>query len=38
MFMASPKHRANILGPFHYVGVVWVVAPSATAFIAVEFS
>lgn len=38
MFMASPEHRANILGPYHYVGVAWVVAPSGAAFIAVEFS
>jgi uncharacterized protein YkwD len=38
MFMASPVHRANILGPFHYVGTCWVVAPNGTAYIAVEFS
>ena len=38
MFMNSPEHRANILGPFHYVGVAWVVAPSGASFIAVEFS
>lgn len=38
MFMASPEHRANILGPYHYVGVAWVVAPNGYAYIAVEFS
>src|SRR5256712_7053972 len=38
MFMASPAHRANILGPYHYVGVAWVVAPNGNAYIAVEFS
>jgi len=38
MFMASSAHRANILGPYHYVGVAWVVAPSGAAYIAVEFS
>ena len=38
MFMASPAHRANILGPYRYVGVAWVVAGSGAAFIAVEFS
>ena len=37
MFMASPEHRANILGPYHYVGVSWVVAPNGFAYIAVEF-
>ena len=37
MFMASPTHRANILGAYHYVGVAWVVAPNGSAYIAVEF-
>src|SRR3989454_9214864 len=37
MFMASPGHRANILGPYRYVGVAWVVAPNGNAYIAVEF-
>src|SRR5438094_6328472 len=37
MFMASPGHRANILGAYHYVGVAWVVAPNGSAYIAVEF-
>lgn len=37
MFMASPEHRANILGNFRYVGTCWVVAPNGTAYIAVEF-
>ena len=36
-FMGDPPHRANILGPYHYVGVAWVVAPSGTAYLAVEF-
>lgn len=38
MFMNSPEHRANILGPYHYVGVAWVAAPSGAGYIAVEFS
>jgi uncharacterized protein YkwD len=38
LFMASPDHRANILGPFRYVGVAWVVAPNGTGYIAEEFS
>jgi uncharacterized protein YkwD len=37
MFMASPEHRANILGPYHYVGTAWVVAPNGGAYVAVEF-
>ena len=37
LFMASPEHRANILGPYHYVGAAWAVAASGSAFIAVEF-
>src|SRR5437773_2535328 len=37
MFMASSGHRANILGPYQYVGVAWVVAPNGNAYIAVEF-
>jgi uncharacterized protein YkwD len=38
LFMASPDHRENILGPFRYVGVAWVVAPNGTGYIAEEFS
>jgi uncharacterized protein YkwD len=37
MFMTSPEHRANILGPYQYVGVAWTVAPNGSAYIAVEF-
>jgi uncharacterized protein YkwD len=36
-FMGDPPHRANILGPYHYVGVAWVVAPNGMAYLAVEF-
>ena len=36
-FMGDAPHRANILGPYHYVGVAWVVAPNGTAYLAVEF-
>ena len=38
MFMNSPDHRANIMGPYHYVGTAWVVAKNGYAYIAVEFS
>jgi uncharacterized protein YkwD len=37
MFMNSPGHRANIMGPFHYVGTAWVVAANGYGYIAVEF-
>jgi uncharacterized protein YkwD len=36
-FMGDPPHRANIMGPYHYVGVAWVLAPNGTAYLAVEF-
>lgn len=38
LFMNSPEHRANILGPFHYVGTAWAIATNGYAYIAVEFS
>lgn len=38
MFMNSAGHRANILGPYHYVGTAWIVAPNGAGYIAVEFS
>lgn len=37
MFMSSPDHRANIMGPFHYVAAAWVIASNGVAYIAVEF-
>ena len=37
MFMNSPEHRANILGPYRYVATAWRVAANGTAYIAVEF-
>src|SRR5438477_12390342 len=38
LFMGSPEHRANILGPYHYVATVWAVASNGYAYIAEEFS
>jgi uncharacterized protein YkwD len=38
MFMNSPEHVANIMGPYHYVASAWVVAANGYAYIAVEFS
>ena len=38
MFMASPDHYANIMGPYHYVATAWVVAANGSGYIAVEFS
>jgi uncharacterized protein YkwD len=37
MFMNSPDHRANIMGPYHFVGTAWVVARNGSGYIAVEF-
>ena len=37
LFMNSPGHRANILGPYRFVGTAWVVAPDGKGYIAVEF-
>jgi uncharacterized protein YkwD len=37
MFMNSPEHRANIMGPYHYVATAWATAPNGAAYIAVEF-
>ena len=38
MFMASPDHRANIMGPYHYVATAWAVGANGYAYIAVEFA
>jgi uncharacterized protein YkwD len=38
MFMNSAGHRANIMGPYHYVGTSWVVAKNGYGYVAVEFS
>jgi uncharacterized protein YkwD len=37
MFMNSPEHRANILGPYRYVATAWAVRSDGHAYIAVEF-
>ncbi len=37
MFMNSPDHKANILGPYRYVATAWKVRSDGRAFIAVEF-
>jgi uncharacterized protein YkwD len=38
LFMNSPEHRANIMGPYHFVGTAWAVAANGFAYIAVEFA
>ncbi len=38
MFMNSPEHHANIMGPYHYVATAWAVAANGYGYIAVEFS
>jgi uncharacterized protein YkwD len=37
-FMASPEHRANILGPYRYVGTAWVVSRAGAGYISVELA
>jgi uncharacterized protein YkwD len=37
MFMNSPDHRANILGPYQYVATAWAVGANGVAYVAVEF-
>ena len=37
MFMNSPGHKANILGPYQYVATAWSVAPNGYAYVAEEF-
>jgi uncharacterized protein YkwD len=37
MFVNSPEHLANILGPYQYVATAWVVASNGYGYIAVEF-
>src|SRR5712691_13116264 len=37
MFINSPAHKANILGPYQYVATAWSVAPNGYAYIAEEF-
>jgi uncharacterized protein YkwD len=38
MFMNSADHRANILGPYHYIATAWAVDSRGYGYIAVEFS
>jgi len=37
MFMNSPEHKANILGPYRFVATSWAVRADGRAYIAVEF-
>jgi len=37
LFMNSAEHRANILGPYRFVGTAWAIAANGYAYIAVEF-
>lgn len=38
MFWASSPHRANIMGPYQYVGIGVVVGPDGARWAAVEFA
>ena len=37
LFMNSPEHRANILGPYRFVGSAWAVGANGAGYVAVEF-
>lgn len=37
-FMQSSGHRANILGPYHYVGTDWVLGADGAGYVSVEFA
>jgi uncharacterized protein YkwD len=37
-FMGDPIHRANIMGPYHYVAAVWVWGANQRAYLATEFA
>lgn len=36
-FMNDPIHRANIMGPYHYVGACWVPGANNRFYLAIEF-
>ena len=36
-FMGDPIHRANIMGPYHWVGAAWVWGANHEAYLAIEF-
>ena len=36
-FMGSPRHRANILGPYRYIGAAWATGPGGRSYASVEF-
>lgn len=38
MFVNSPGHLANLLGPFLYMGAAWSVGPDGRGYLAVEFA
>ena len=37
LYMNSPEHKANILGPYRYVGTAWTVAPNGWGYEVEEF-
>jgi len=38
LITADPVQRAAVLGPYHYLGAAWAVAPSGVAFLALELA
>ena len=37
-FMASAGHKANILGPYRYIGTAWVTGSDGAGYVSVEFA
>jgi uncharacterized protein YkwD len=37
-FMGSAGHKANILGPYRYIGTAWVTGAGGTGYVSVEFA
>jgi uncharacterized protein YkwD len=37
-FMNSAGHKANILGPYRYIGTAWVTGSDGAGYVSVEFS
>jgi uncharacterized protein YkwD len=37
-FMGSAGHKANILGPYRYIGTAWVTGADGAGYVSVEFA
>src|SRR5437868_2364434 len=37
-FMNSPGHKANIMGPYRFIGTTWVLGADGAGYVSVEFA